>query len=341
MLFFSFGVLIVLYCPNCGSEIHEGLSFCENCNTRLPKDLFSKTQSNIQNSNQSFGNLPFVSKQSTNGQNQVFQQTIQCPQCHYQPVSPMGCPKCGWKPNKVVIQARKPDGTVPKGGNIELVSEEPRMIRVKEIRDVLLSWSVIYLGFTLQRFIYLYLLSGLDIAAIFQSGFYIQTFIFIIAIFGPWFILEKFVSRYFHLYTEFNFDSSRAIFSFLAALIFFGIPPGYNSYKVHISHPPKGSDIPKIQMFVFTGLLLWGFIMLSFIVYIVQIYNIQDPNVIFIESIPFFLAVSVGFNLIPFEGSAGWLIYRFSRPSYIALICMTVLMILISFNFYAAISTLI
>ena len=58
------------------------------------------------------------------------------------------------------------------------------------------------------------------------------------------------------------------------------------------------------------------------------------------EEIPFFLAISVGFNLIPFEGSAGWLIYRFSRPSYLALIGMTILIGIISFSYYAALPSL-
>ena len=284
--------------------------------------------------------MPPVSKQVTNVQNQTFQQTMQCPQCHNQPISPMGCQKCGWKPNKVIIQARKPDGTVPKGGNIELVSEKPKTFRLKEIRDILLAWAVVYIGFSIQRFVILYLTFSSDITTIFESGFFIQTFLFILAIFGPWFILEKIVSRYFHLYTEFNFDSNRAVFSFIAALIFFGIPPGYNSYKVHISHPPKGSDIPKIQMFVFTGLLVWGIIMLSIIVSILQVYSINSPIILFMEEIPFFLAISVGFNLIPFEGSAGWLIYRFSRPSYLALIGMTILIGIISFSYYADLPSL-
>ena len=270
-MFFYFGVLIVPYCPNCGSEIDEGLSFCENCNTRLPKGFFSKTDDNKLNSNQSFFNVPPVSKQVTNVQNQTFQQTMQCPQCHNQPISPMGCQKCGWKPNKVIIQARKPVGSVPKGGNIELVSEKPTTFRLKEIRDILLAWAVVYIGFSIQRFVILYLTFSSDITTIFESGFFIQTFLFILAIFGPWLILEKIVSRYIHLYTEIKFDSNRAVFSFIAALIFIGIPPGYNSYKVHISHPPKGSDIPKIQMFVFTGLLVWGIIMLSIIVSILHV----------------------------------------------------------------------
>jgi hypothetical protein len=284
-------------CPNCNSEVLPGLSFCEECNSPMPKNAatpspsYSNTTMNYEMGSNVPSPSPFPSNQ-TETQTHTF-----------------------------------PDGTkqeTPKQGIIEVVANKPKMFVLKEIRGIILAWTIVILGFSGRK---IFLTRNPNILAIL-----VGTALAIFLIFGVWLILDKIASRFYRIYTEFSFDGNRAFLSFVASFIFIGIPPLHPKYRVWMKKPPKVQDIPKIQLITFGGLLIWAYLILNYFYFIgdTSIF-LNNEYLIYFLYIPFILGLSIGINLLPFRGTPGWLIYSWNKVMYYGLAGLTTILLVFSY----------
>ena len=311
----------MVYCPKCGASAIDGLAFCEECNAPFPRTLTSTSAASVKyNGSQNTTLRPEISSQpaAKSPISPPAPTPLICPVCRSKATS-LGCQNCGWKPEPTAFQQRQPTGQ----SLLEVVARKPALLNIREILNLLLAWGIIFLGFGLRRVMFRY---DSDITSIL-----IETGLFIVVIFGVWFLLDKVSCRYFRLYTEFRFDASRALFAFIASIIFIGIPPGYNKYRVVASKPPKVTDIPKIQTFVLGGLLVWGVVLLTSNFWIKDYYVAYHLETLFL--VPFVIALSVGVNLLPFYGSPGSLVFASSKVAYYSLAALTALLFFTSLPF--------
>ncbi|MFW9929489.1 MAG: hypothetical protein ACFFD1_08870, partial [Candidatus Thorarchaeota archaeon] len=165
-------------CPNCGAEILSGLSFCEECNKQLPQELINSnatTNSKLENSN-------MAKFSNSNGNFPNF--TTQ---------------------NQTVNYQEKKE--IPKQNLIEVVQNKPKVLFLREIKSFFISWTIVIVGFATRR----YLLEE-------EPDLFLDLFeatLLVILIFGFWIFIEKIASRRYRIYTEYLFDSNRALLSFI------------------------------------------------------------------------------------------------------------------------------
>jgi hypothetical protein len=319
------GINVMVFCPNCGSQVPDGLSFCEDCKASIPtRTQVTMLAPNVQafKTKTTTFEYPFP---STPGKSAFTAPLTHCPLCSHQLVN-AACPHCGWKAPHGSVQASLPAATTaarPEAA-IEMVEKKPQIFTVREIADIFLAWLIIFLGFT-ARLILIEPKKTIEIITL-------ETAIIILAIFGAWFLFEKLASRYYHLYTEFKFDGNRAAFAFFVSFIFIGIPPGHNKYKVHVTHPPKVADIPKIQSLCLGTLLIWGiFIQMGLIILGAEfLLLIRLEELLYI---PFIIALTVGINLLPFYGTPGYLIKSSNILFYVLLFSVVIILFFTSFNY--------
>lgn len=187
-------------------------------------------------------------------------------------------------------------------GGIELVAKKPRFITFDELKNLFLAYSVIYFGFTLRRV----LITGNIISSVFETS------VILVAIFGIWFLIDKFVSYHYNYYPKFIYHPEKAFTSLIFSFIFIGFPPGRYVYRIFNQKLPLPRDILKVHYLTYFFLTMYGWLWFYLITF-----NFIGNYKIFII-IPFIIAISIGIAILPFGSFK--VIYDTNKSNYFILV---------------------
>lgn len=204
-----------------------------------------------------------------------------------------------------------------KRGTIEFVSKKPNFLTSKEVKDIFIAYSVIYVGFVLRRIIFT---DNTFLTSI------IETIALIVSIFGVWFLIDKTISYLFHFYPKFVYDPEKSFMALIFAFIFIGFPPGYYKYRVWVNRLPKPNSIIKIQYITYLILISYGWVWYFLIILFPELIVLD-----IISIIPFVISLSVGLGILPFGSFK--LVLKHNKYLYYLLALLTIGLFIGSYQF--------
>ena len=268
------------YCTSCGKSLVTGSNLCESCGKLNVKPVTTNN-----NTTSNYSNINSTGSFTNFSVNQTNQYTTQN------------------NPNA-------------RNNSIDFVQNKPKFFTFNEFKDILLAYTVIYIGFVSRRIV-------LSEKSLLVSIF--ETIALIVGIFGYWLIIDKIISYKHNLYPKFIFDPNKSLMAMFFAFIFIGFPPGYYKYRVWIQKFPQPNNIIKIQFLINLLLVLYGYM------WFIAIINFPA---LFIGSVflyfPFIISISVGFGILPIGTSS--LMPKWNKYYYYFLVMITAALIVSSYG---------